>query len=204
VHQSGFSKQGILAAVVIAVIGLGGVLLLAPGADDPIALAPTTTTAPGPAAAPASAAAPAAPAAGTPVAPSTETAPPGEPASEAGAPAATPATVKADPSTTPAAAQRHAQNAMSQTESCYTDTQDYTQCTTATQLGNTGLALGTGPNPAPGEVSIVASSAGAYMIRAADAQGQLWQIVRDSADDTKLDRVCMLRDESSFCPTPSW
>jgi type IV pilus assembly protein PilA len=41
-------------------------------------------------------------------------------------------------------AKSNARNAVSQVESCYANEQDYANCTTAAQLGNTGLNIGTG------------------------------------------------------------
>src|SRR6266404_5640234 len=38
-------------------------------------------------------------------------------------------------------AKSDARNLVSQIESCFTDTQTYSQCTNSTQLGNTGLSL---------------------------------------------------------------
>jgi type IV pilus assembly protein PilA len=56
-----------------------------------------------------------------------------------------------------AEAKSNARNAVSQVESCATDTAGvYTNCTTAAQLGNTGLDIGTGP----GQVSITATGGG--------------------------------------------
>ena len=51
-------------------------------------------------------------------------------------------------------AKSNARNAVSQVESCYANEQDYTNCTTAAQLGNTGLDIGTGA----GKVSITAAA----------------------------------------------
>src|SRR5882757_1784560 len=45
-----------------------------------------------------------------------------------------------------------ARNMVSQVESCYSDSQTYDQCTSTTQLGNTGLAVGNGS----GQVSVIA------------------------------------------------
>src|SRR5689334_12825223 len=53
-----------------------------------------------------------------------------------------------------ASAKSDARNAVSQIESCFADTQDYQQCDTAAELGNTGLTIGTGQ----GEVSITAAT----------------------------------------------
>jgi type IV pilus assembly protein PilA len=57
-----------------------------------------------------------------------------------------------------AEAKSNARNAVSQVESCATASSgDYTNCTTAAQLGNTGLDLGTGA----GQVSVTATGSGA-------------------------------------------
>src|SRR6266704_1952099 len=53
-----------------------------------------------------------------------------------------------------ASAKSDARNLVSHVESCFADTQDYSTCTTATQLGTTGLSLGTGQ----GQVSVTAGS----------------------------------------------
>jgi type IV pilus assembly protein PilA len=57
-----------------------------------------------------------------------------------------------------AEAKTNARNAVSQVESCATDSaqNSYTNCTTAAQLGNTGLDIGTGP----GQVGITATGTG--------------------------------------------
>src|SRR2546430_13310028 len=49
-----------------------------------------------------------------------------------------------------ASAKSDARNLVSQVESCFADTQDYTQCHTAAQLGTTGLNVVTGA-PAAGQ-----------------------------------------------------
>lgn len=208
-HPSGFSRQGVLAAIAVLVLGLGGMAFIkSRGSDEALDLAsaPVGAVADPSAAAPAAGSAdPATARAGSaaPV-PAAAAAAPNAPA-PAGAPAdtAAPAQVTADSSTSASKAQSNALNALSQMEACFTDTQDYSRCTTPQQLGNTGLALVSGGSPAPGEVSLLGFP-GSFMIRAADAEGQLWQIGKGTANSTKLDRVCMLRDESNFCPTASW
>ena len=44
-----------------------------------------------------------------------------------------------------ASAKSDARNLVSHVESCFADTQDYTLCAPAPELGTTGLAIGTGP-----------------------------------------------------------
>ena len=46
-----------------------------------------------------------------------------------------------------ASAKSDARNLVSQVEACFADTQDYAQCNTASALGTTGLAYGTGRRP---------------------------------------------------------
>ena len=53
-----------------------------------------------------------------------------------------------------ASAKSDARNLVSQVEACFSDTQDYTQCNTASALGATGLPYGTGVN----QVSVAAST----------------------------------------------
>ena len=53
-----------------------------------------------------------------------------------------------------ASAKSDARNLVSQVEACFSDTQDYTQCNTASALGTTGLPYGTGVN----QVSVTAST----------------------------------------------
>jgi type IV pilus assembly protein PilA len=61
-----------------------------------------------------------------------------------------------------AAAKSDARNLVSHVESCFADTQDYSLCQTAAQLGTTGLNIGTGQ----GQVSVTAASPTTYTITA--------------------------------------
>src|SRR5438874_2540561 len=59
-----------------------------------------------------------------------------------------------------ASAKSDARNLVSHVESCFADTQDYTLCQTAAQLGTTGLSLVDGaPAASSGNVGVVAASA---------------------------------------------
>jgi type IV pilus assembly protein PilA len=51
-------------------------------------------------------------------------------------------------------AKSDARNMVSQVESCYSDAQDYTKCDSATELGSTGLTIGT----TTGQVSVTGAS----------------------------------------------
>jgi type IV pilus assembly protein PilA len=59
-----------------------------------------------------------------------------------------------------ASAKSDARNLVSQVESCYADSQDYTKCLTATDLGQTGLALGT----TDGSVNVASTDADSFTI----------------------------------------
>ena len=61
-----------------------------------------------------------------------------------------------------ASAKSDARNLVSQVESCFADTQDYTKCKTATDLGTTGLDLGT----ADGQVEVFSAVIDGYVIKA--------------------------------------
>src|SRR4051794_14777151 len=71
-----------------------------------------------------------------------------------------------------------ARNAVSQVESCASDTAGiYTNCTTAVQLGNTGLSIGAGA----GQVSITASADGkGYTITGTSKSNNTFTITKDS------------------------
>src|SRR5439155_18947184 len=56
-----------------------------------------------------------------------------------------------------ASAKSDARNLVSQVESCFADTEDYSQCETAAQLGSTGLSVGAyNTVPAGGSVAVMA------------------------------------------------
>jgi len=61
-------------------------------------------------------------------------------------------------------AKSNARNMVSQVESCFTDTQDYTKCTTAagTELDAGGIPTGTGA----GQVSVTSGAATSYVVSA--------------------------------------
>jgi type IV pilus assembly protein PilA len=76
-----------------------------------------------------------------------------------------------------AEAKSNARNAVSQVESCATDNAGvYSNCTTAAQLGNTGLSIGTGQ----GQVSITATGGGTgYTIVATSKSTNTFTITKD-------------------------
>jgi type IV pilus assembly protein PilA len=73
-----------------------------------------------------------------------------------------------------ASAKSDARNAVTQVESCFTDSQDYRNCTTAAQLGTTGLDIGT----TAGKVGIAASAADSFTITGYSKSGNTFSIVK--------------------------
>ncbi|HEV2814410.1 MAG TPA: type II secretion system protein [Solirubrobacteraceae bacterium] len=73
-----------------------------------------------------------------------------------------------------ASAKSDARNLVSQVESCFADTQDYTKCATAAQLGTTGLKIGA----LPGEVEVTGPTADGYTIKGHSKSGNEFRIVK--------------------------
>src|SRR5260221_374745 len=86
-------------------------------------------------------------------------------------------------------AKSDARNLVSQIESCYTDAQDYSQCTNP---ANTGLAYGT----AAGQVTSSASSQ-AYTIYATSKSGNFFSITKDTTG--VANRTCSSASGSGSC-----
>src|SRR5919109_3499342 len=78
-----------------------------------------------------------------------------------------------------ASAKSDARNAVSQIESCFADTQDYTKCDSAAELksaGVTGVKVGV----AKGQVNIAATDATTYSVEAYSQSGTKWKIAKNS------------------------
>ena len=85
-----------------------------------------------------------------------------------------------------ASAKSDARNLVSHVESCFADTQDYTQCTAAA-LGTTGLDLGT----AKGQVNVSGQNANGYVITAYSKNaGNTFTITRNNTASPPLKRTC--------------
>jgi type IV pilus assembly protein PilA len=85
-------------------------------------------------------------------------------------------------------AKSNARNAVSQVESCYANEQDYAKCLTATDLGNTGLDIGSGA----GKVSITAATgtpSRGFTIVGESKSGNKFTIKKDEATG-KISRSC--------------
>ncbi len=79
-------------------------------------------------------------------------------------------------------AKSNARNMVSQVESCYSQKQSYTNCVSATDLGNTGLQIGNGE----GQVSVTATGTGAnagqgYTIVGYSKSGNNFTISKDAS-----------------------
>jgi type IV pilus assembly protein PilA len=84
-------------------------------------------------------------------------------------------------------AKSDARNMVSQAESCYAQTQNYTQCT-ATTIGSTGLKVVYSGTPGNGEVLFNATASTTYKITAKSESGNTFTIEK-KADGT-TERYC--------------
>src|SRR3954447_13045178 len=95
-----------------------------------------------------------------------------------------------------AAAKSDARNLVSQVESCFADTQDYTGCDTAAELPNTGLDLGTGT----GQVMVdTGATATLFSVTAKSKSGNTFSIARTANGYT---RACT--GTTGGCKNLSW
>jgi type IV pilus assembly protein PilA len=83
-----------------------------------------------------------------------------------------------------ASAKSDARNAVSALESCYADTQDYTQCTAA-NLATQGSPIQSSITTAPGSLTLAANT---YTVKAASKSGNTFSIAR--AADGTYTRTC--------------
>jgi type IV pilus assembly protein PilA len=97
-----------------------------------------------------------------------------------------------------ASAKSDARNLVSQVESCFADTQDYRNCTTAAQLGTTGLTLGT----ANGEVQVTASAATSYVITGYSKSDNDFIITKTAG--AAPERTCTTANEGACPSTGKW
>ena len=89
-----------------------------------------------------------------------------------------------------ASAKSDARNMVSQVESCYTDTQDYSNASCVTPT-NTGLAQGNGT----GQVTVAASAADTYQIVAHSKSGNLFTITKGT--NGTITRTCSTGGQGS-------
>jgi type IV pilus assembly protein PilA len=90
-----------------------------------------------------------------------------------------------------ASAKSNARNAVSFMESCFSDTQDYSQCNSATALGGatgvTGLTLvfNTAPTAGQTEISTTAGQTSQYTVIAASKSGDSFTIAKNNGAITR-------------------
>ncbi len=106
-----------------------------------------------------------------------------------------------------ASAKSDARNAVSQIESCYTDTQDYSLCgpaVTSMNQANTGMKFGAAPDntTSPATVGLVATAAG-YTINAKSKSNTVFTITKDLAAGT-LTRTCLPVSTGSCPGSGNW
>jgi type IV pilus assembly protein PilA len=100
-------------------------------------------------------------------------------------------------------AKSDARNLVSQVESCYTTSEDYGQCTTTAQLGNTGLPLVTGqPGASSAQVGVKTATTDAYTIVAASKSGGYFSIAKDTSG--ALSRTCSTANSKGACNGGTW
>ena len=95
-----------------------------------------------------------------------------------------------------ASAKSDARNLVTQVESCFADTQDYTGCDTAGELGTTGLNIGS----SQGQVNIVASAADSYVITGYSKSGNTFLISKSAGGAPT--RTCT--GTTGGCKNGSW
>ena len=98
-----------------------------------------------------------------------------------------------------ASAKSDARNLVSQVESCYANEQTYANCTSAAQLGNTGLALGS----STGQVTVANNGSTGYTVTAVSKANHTFQIIKDPTTGVQT-RSCTPTNSGSCPSTGSW
>ena len=97
-----------------------------------------------------------------------------------------------------ASAKSDARNLVSHVESCFADSQDYANCTTATQLGTTGLNLGSGQ----GQVEVTSGSGSSYTVVGHSKSGNNFTITKTSGGTPT--RTCTTTGQGSCPSSGTW
>jgi type IV pilus assembly protein PilA len=92
-----------------------------------------------------------------------------------------------------ASAKSDARNMVSQVESCFADTQDFQKCNEASELGTTGLTIGS----ADGEVSVASTDVDSYTITGYSKSGNDFIITK--TDGGAPSRTCTT-EKTGACP----
>jgi type IV pilus assembly protein PilA len=98
-------------------------------------------------------------------------------------------------------AKSNARNLVSQVESCYSQKQDYQECVSSEDLGNTGLELGT----EDGQVNAVADGENGYAVTAYSRSNNTFVITKDP-ETGALSRSCTTTGGTTNggCDGSSW
>jgi type IV pilus assembly protein PilA len=100
-------------------------------------------------------------------------------------------------------AKSDARNMVSQIESCFTDTQDYTGCDQTTELTNTGLPIVNGvPGSKSANVGVQGAATDAYTVVAASKSGNYFSIIHSNTGTTT--RACGTAGSGSCLSGGSW
>ena len=95
-------------------------------------------------------------------------------------------------------AKSDARNLVSHVESCFADTQTYVSCSTAAQLGTTGLDIGTGP----GQVSVTNPAVDGYTVDAVSKSGNHFKITKTAGGAPV--RSCTTTGQGACPSSGSW
>ena len=97
-------------------------------------------------------------------------------------------------------AKSNGRNTVSQVESCYANEQDYQNCDTAAELGNTGLPIGAATNP---KVTFANVTAKGYDVVSTSKNGRVFTLSKDPATG-KVTRTCTDTGKGGCPSTGNW
>jgi type IV pilus assembly protein PilA len=100
-----------------------------------------------------------------------------------------------------AAAKSNARNMLSQMETCYTDRQDYSQCTSNATIVNTNLPIDNNFPPGSGNVA-AQGTLSTYTIVAHSVSGNFFTIIKNASGD--ISRSCTPAGSGACTDTGSW
>jgi type IV pilus assembly protein PilA len=97
-------------------------------------------------------------------------------------------------------AKSNARNAVSQIESCYANEQDYNNCDTAAELGNTGLPIGAASDP---KVTIAPNTKSGYDVTSTSKNGRVFLLKKDPATG-QVSRTCTDKGNGGCPSSGNW
>jgi type IV pilus assembly protein PilA len=101
-------------------------------------------------------------------------------------------------------AQSNARNMVSEVESCFTDTEDYTKCDSEAELTSESMSMGIGLpyGSGPGQVRVIHAHTNSYTVDAHSRSGNHFYVVR-TGDDRAL-RKCSKRGRGLCKRNGTW